>query len=177
MKSALRFLQYVILALVLPCAEKGLFGQQPHPIRFAILDDYIRDQLAADWDLHKGDQPKMERAYCLGWQYDIWAGEIAYRVTQITSPDSVHAGPTGIRFSCFGKFPGHMAELHIHPSQTCLGNGPPCWDGGPYAFQCLASDNDRLGITNAHYPFGMVQCSREGVVAYFPFVTPGATPP
>jgi hypothetical protein len=133
--------------------------------RFVIMDDYIREMLAVDWDKHQKDSPKLERGYCLRWQYDIWAGEIAYRITQITEPDSVlMVGTSSIDFKC-RAYP-NLAEIHVHPATTCI-NGY-CWDEGPYARQCAPSDADRRYLVWAGQPLGMVQCSREGSVFYFP---------
>lgn len=132
--------------------------------RFVIMDDYIREYLAQEWDKHLTDTLKLERGYCLRWQYDIWAHEKAYRITQIAPADSVDAQPSSISFFCLpGK---NVAEIHIHPAQSCI-NGK-CWDGGPYAWQCAPSDMDREYLVWANQPFGMVQCTREGSVFYFP---------
>lgn len=161
---------------------------RPGPVRFAIMDDYVRDTLAADWDKHANDSTLLERGFCLKWQYDIWAGEKAYRVTQIARPNSVNATVDEIGFRC----PVNAVEIHIHPAQTCLnssGLADSCWRGGPYAYQCLPSDQDRAYLAgHLEQAFAMVQCSREGVVAYFrpdppqftlpPFVfTPNYGPP
>jgi hypothetical protein len=116
-------------------------------IRFVILDDYVRDFLASDWDLHAKDPIILERGYCLGWQLDFWAGEMTYRVTQISRPDSVDAKPSSISFSCTGRYPGHLAQLHVHPPQTCATRKGPCWNGGPYAYQCQPSDQDQAWLT------------------------------
>lgn len=138
----------------------------PRP-RFVVMDDYIRDSLAADWDRHAGDRVILERGYCLGYQLDLWANELSYRVTQISMPDSAFgAGPSGISFTCIGKYPGHLAELHVHPPQTCMTMTGQCWTSGPYAWQCLPSDQDQLHVDWIGQQFGMVQCSREGIVFY-----------
>lgn len=146
-----------------------VFAQTPRAPRLVIMDDYIRTILAKDWDAHAGDKNKLERAYCLRWQYDIWAGEKAYRVTQIFAPDSVNADESSIYFAC-PKEPD-IAELHVHPPQTCaedrITGVLDCWDGGPYAWQCLPSDADRDFVRYVKQPFGMVQCTREGTVFYF----------
>ena len=136
--------------------------------RFAIMDDYIRDSLAADWDRHEHDPAILERAYCLWYQRDIWGGEWAWRVTRITASDSVWGVTThSIGFGCTGAKPGAMvATLHVHPDQTCLGD--ECYRGGPYAYQCLPSDNDRAFLQWRGEAFGMVQCGRESIVTYWP---------
>ena len=135
-------------------------------IRFVVLDDYVRDILARDWDAHSRDTVLLERGYCLGYQLDFWAGEIAYRVTQISAADSVSADSSSISFSCTGKFTGHLAELHVHPPTSCLGAYGPCFRGGPYAFQCKESDQDLRWLAGKRQPFAMIQCSREAVI-YF----------
>lgn len=136
-------------------------------IRFVVMDDYVRDVLSADWDAHRVDHPLLERAYCLGYQLDFWAQELAYRVTQIEKPepDSIRfATNSSISFTCNGKFPGHLAELHVHPAESCLSSSGPCFPSGPYAWQCLASDADVRHLAYVAQPFHMIQCTREGVV-------------
>jgi uncharacterized Fe-S cluster protein YjdI len=132
--------------------------------RFVVLDDYIREYLGEEWDKHAGDTIKLERGYCVRWQYDIWAREKAYRVTQIFPAEVLEAQPSEIVFSCPpGK---NGAEIHVHPPQTCI-NGD-CWNGGPYAWQCLPSDADRNYLLWAMQPFGLVQCDRNAIRFYFP---------
>ena len=180
MRRLARVFKWLIFAVViLPVMDKALMGQMLVPqghytdkhesIRFVTMDDYIREQLARDWDAHAADWPQLERAYCLGWQYDFFADGLSYRVTQITEPDSVKASVSGIVFSCEGKFPGHMAELHIHPATSCLTQYGPCFKGGIYAYQCLPSDQDRRWLDNRDdQPFSMIQCSREATVFFLP---------
>lgn len=132
--------------------------------RFVILDDYIRVILSKDWDAHAKDVPLLERGYCIKYQLDFWADEIAYRVTQISKPKTEDADVFSIDFLCE---PGD-AEIHVHPPQTCYDAAGPCWSGGPYAYQCLPSDSDRRYLIAVKQTFGMVQCSREAVVFYFP---------
>lgn len=141
-----------------------VFSDTVYRPRFVVVDDYIRDELAADWDAHANDPIKMERAYCLGWQYDIWASEVAYRVTQIMPATKIKASVDEIYFEC--PKGTRVAEIHIHPNQTCVDG--VCWDGGPYSHQCLPSDADRAYLNWAKQPFGMVQCSRDATVFYFP---------
>lgn len=140
--------------------------------RFVVVDDYVREILRRDWDAHVHDAVKLERAYCLGWQYDIWAHEKAYRVTQIMPADSADATPSSISFVCPPNWVMLRSEVHIHPAQTCI-NGE-CWDGGPYAWQCLPSDADRAWLNRLSEPFGIVQCDRNALVFYFPLGDPRA---
>lgn len=161
-------------AWVLALSLVASVASAQQPVRFVVMDDYIRDQLAADWDLHKNDPVILERGYCLGWQYDVWAGEVAYRVTQISSPAKVDASPIAIGFDCTGKYPGHLAELHVHPNQTCIRFGP-CFANGPYAWQCQPSDRDKEWLQGKGEPFSMVQCSREATVYWLPLAV-GAGP-
>lgn len=138
----------------------------PRP-RFVIMDDYIREFLAEEWDAYaqKPALNKLERGYCLRWQYDIWAGEIAYRVTQISQPDTViEATNNGIMFRCKSGKPN--AAIHIHPETTCIDGY--CWNEGPYARQCAPSDSDRNNLIWKGHEFGMVQCARDASVFYFP---------
>jgi hypothetical protein len=160
----------VVIPLLAGTARAQAADSLPH-IRFVVMDDYVRATLAADWDAHSKDALLVERGYCLGYQLDFWAGELAYRVTQISppEPDSVsEAGPSQIGFSCQGKFPGHLAELHVHPASSCLGPDGPCFRGGPYAWQCKESDQDMAWLNWIHQQFSMIQCSREGVIYFLP---------
>ena len=136
-------------------------------VRFVIMDDYIRQKLASDWDRHLNDHPIKERAYCLRYQLDIWAGEVSYRVTQLADADTViEADRTGIQFKCN---PGvNVAELHVHPDQTCLTDDGPCWPGGPYSHQCIPSDADVRRLEHYGYKFSMVQCARDAEIFYWP---------
>lgn len=170
-KTFLRFAIFSVVAL--PVLRSTALTQAPPTdslphIRFVVMDDYVRDGLSKDWDAHVKDSVLLERGYCLGYQLDFWAGEIAYRVTQISAPDSVSAGSSSIRFSCEGKFPGRLAELHVHPATSCLSSDGPCFRGGPYAWQCKESDQDARWLAGKGQPFSMIQCSREGVVYFLP---------
>lgn len=134
--------------------------------RFAIMDDWVREYLSAEWDVHAQDSVILERGYCLTYQLDFWAGELAYRVTQISKGDSVEADANGISFTCpKGK---NKASLHVHPPQTCESDTGPCWNGGSYSFQCFASEQDQRVLAWLKQPFGMVQCDRSAVIGYFP---------
>lgn len=162
------------LFLVLLFSGTALSAQEIKP-RFAIMDDYVRQILIADWDLHAKDTVLLERGYCLQYQLDFWASEIAYRVTQISRPDTVtEVGSSYIAFSC-PKGAGR-AELHIHPPNSCLGPEGPCFPGGVYAYQCLASDADTRWLNRSGEPFGMIQCSREAVIAFWPTPKAAAEP-
>lgn len=132
--------------------------------RFVIMDDYVREYLAAEWDKHKTDSLQIERGYCIRWQYDIWARELAYRVTQIDTAETIAADPSSIDFIC--PTSRNMAEIHIHPATTCIKGY--CWNEGPYARQCAPSDEDRKYLIWAGQPFGMVQCDTRAFVYYFP---------
>lgn len=166
----MKALRTMLLALgMLTLVTVSTSAQAARKPRLVIMDDYIRAILIKDWDAHLHDKIKLERAYCLRWQYDIWAGEKAYRVTQIFAPDSVDADEHSIYFVC--PKDADIAELHVHPQQTCVEDritgALDCWDGGPYAWQCLPSDDDRERTKWLDHPFDYVQCTREGVVFYF----------
>jgi hypothetical protein len=163
LKALAWFIGFCIL--ILPALTK-LGAQQP--IRYVVMDDYIRDILARDWDAHAADWPQYERGYCLGYQLDFYAGEVAYRVTQIAAPDSVKASVGGISFSCTGKFSGHLAEMHTHPPTSCASIHGPCFKGGAYAYQCEPSDQDRRWLNTTPFPFSMIQCSREATISWMP---------
>lgn len=81
------------LVLVFVLARVTLSGlpQEPHAAsvqrpRFVVLDDYIREALAQEWERHAKDSPIMERIYCVKYQRDYWAGESAYRVPRSSPP-------------------------------------------------------------------------------------------
>lgn len=161
-------MKHVILALFLcttaACAVKAP-AQETKP-RFAIMDDYVRQILIDDWDLHAKDTIILERGYCLQYQLDFWGQEIAYRVTQIARAKVVESGPGYIAFEC-PKGP-NRAELHVHPATSCLGRNGPCFPGGVYAYQCIESDTDSRNLSYKGQAFGMIQCSREAVIAFWP---------
>jgi len=136
-------------------------------IRFATLDDYVRDILAREWDAHVNDKVQLERGFCLGWQLDFFGNELAYRITEIARPDSVTARPSGITFTCRGKF-RRMAMLHVHPYSSCLTETGPCFEAGVYAGQCMASDQDVAYLEYTGDPFAAVQCDRRAILFYFP---------
>jgi hypothetical protein len=163
--------------LVLPFFPHKGEGQIPFPlpfyepmpkIRFVIIDDYIRASLIKDWDAHANDTYLLERGYCLGWQIDFFAGEPAYRATEISIPDSVVATVASINFSCKGRYPGHLAQMHTHPPTSCKGPYGPCFRGGAYAYQCEPSDADRRWLNGNGDPFSIIQCSREATIHWFP---------
>jgi hypothetical protein len=143
-------------------------ASRPGKVRFAIMDDHVRDTLIAAWDkMTKSDTTLLEYGFCLKWQYDIWAGEKAYRATQISRPTNMVSNWIGTSYTC--PKGDRVAEVHIHPPQTCADEeGTDCWRGGPYAYQCLPSDQDQRYLLYSGQAFGFVQCSREGIVAYFP---------
>lgn len=169
----------VLCAIALTATTPAPLGGEPPeveyagPVRFAVLDDHVRQRLAADWVRADTAAVPIERAYCLRWQKDVWAGEAAYRVTAIAAPDSVlEAGVDFIAFTC--PTDADVATLHIHPPTTCIGGA--CWKGGPYAYQCLPSDQDYVALRWRRDAFAMVQCDRHAVVAYFPDGAPQGDP-
>lgn len=158
------------LFLILFLSGTALSAQEIKP-RYAIMDDYVRQLLIDDWDLHAKDSVLLERGYCLQYQLDFWASEIVYRVTQIERAEAHSAGPNGVMFRC-PEGP-KRATLHIHTANSCLGD-EQCFPGGPYAYQCLASPTDYQSLDWSGNAFAMVQCSREAIVSYWPT---GAKPP
>lgn len=135
--------------------------------RFAIMDDYVRERLAAEWrTAQEGKAVQRERAYCLRYQLDIWAGEPAYRVTQIDTAHMIDATVQSASFTC-PEGPDR-AQLHVHPNHTCVSITGPCWKSGPYAWQCLPSDQDKLWLLSTGDAFSMVQCDEHAIVAFFP---------
>lgn len=135
----------------------------PRP-RFVVLDDYIRDALAAEWERHAKDSPILERIYCVKYQRDYWAGEPAYRVTQIMAGDSAWGAPTHSYIVCPKGFGN--AVIHTHPPTTCDPGG--CYPNGPYSYQCLPSDDDIGFVRWRGDEFGLVQCDTRAVVTYWP---------
>lgn len=157
------------LFLVLLFSGTALSAQEIKP-RFAIMDDYVRQILIEDWDLHAKDSIPLERGYCLQYQLDFWAQEIAYRVTQITAATPTDVGSSYIAFKCPAG--PNRAELHVHPATSCLGEDGPCFRGGPYAYQCLESDADTRWLNHSGELFSMIQCSREAVITFWPKALP-----
>ena len=135
--------------------------------RFVVLDDYVRERLAADWRAAQGANAAVqhERAYCLGYQLDFWGGELSYRVTQLEPAKERFSTVHSIAFEC-PKGEGR-AELHVHPPTTCAGEDGPCWLGGPYGYQCLASDQDYRYLALIGEPWGLVQCDEHAIVTFF----------
>lgn len=157
-------LALALLLSIAPCAHCQ--QQKFNGPRYAIMDDYVRERLGREWDAHLTDRPMLERGFCLAWQLDEWAGEPAFRVTQIARPDSVEATVSTIHFVC--PKGTNVVELHVHPPQSCV-DDQLCWAGGTYAYQCLPSELD-INYLNAHpqQAFAMVQCDRHAIIAYFP---------
>lgn len=63
------------LFLILFLSGTALSAQEIKP-RFAIMDDYVRQMLIDDWDLHSKDSVILERGYCLQYQLDFWGGRL-----------------------------------------------------------------------------------------------------
>lgn len=175
-----------VVALALGAGVGVLAGPHPRPMpvlrtvpatrgpRFVVLDDYIRDTLAKAWDAVENDPLQHERGYCLRWQLDVFAGEWAYRVTQILPPDSITmSSPSRLGLRC--PVGPQTATLHVHPPTTCLSD-VDCIHGSTYAYQCMESDADTRFLAFRGEPFGLIQCSREGIFAYWPHGQRGASP-
>jgi hypothetical protein len=162
----MRNLLLALALLATPVASHCQVAPPVDSVQYAIMDDYVREYLIADWDKHAKDPIILERAYCLKYQLDFWADGLAFRVTQIEPATVFVATNASIEYSCP---PGpNRAELHVHPPQTCAGPDGPCWAGGPYAYQCLASGGDKQTLVHYKEKFGMIQCSREAVVTFWP---------
>lgn len=158
----------LVLVFVLARVTLTPLPSEPAPSvqrpRFVVLDDYIREALAKDWERHATDTPILERIYCVRYQRDYWAGESAYRVTELVAGDSVRNEPTRSYIACPRGFGN--AVLHTHPPQTC--DQTQCYPSGPYSYQCLPSDDDRAFLLWRGDEFGLVQCDTRAVVSYFP---------
>jgi hypothetical protein len=145
------------------------FMQTQPAITFIVMDDYVRDYLAAEWDLHAHDNPKLERGYCLGWQLDNVGGQLVYRITQVSPATNQVATPESIDFTCKDRY-AQLSELHVHPWQTCArtkAGDVYCFSGGSFAAQCKESPDDRRYLSHTSQPFHMVQCGRDGIIWYF----------
>jgi len=165
--SVLLTLALICLAPLLvprPAQRDGTSVAFRHGPRFVIVDDYVRDFIAADWDKHASDPLPLERAYCLRYQLDEFAGEFAYRVTQVSLPDSAYATPSSISFVC--PHAPNSATAHAHPATTCV-SPTECIPGGSYAHQCFASDQDYRFLDYMDQPFGLVVCDRYALVPFF----------
>lgn len=140
-------------------------GPLPPAPRYVILDQQVRDTLAADWDAHLADPAILERAYCLTYQRDVWViPEWIWRVTKVRPADEVKgATPSGI--ATFRCQPGETTA-HVHPAQTCLSDSD-CINGGALAYQCFPSPIDLDFLQRSGQPFALVICDRNAYVPYW----------
>jgi hypothetical protein len=145
----------------------------PDP-RFFQMDDWVREYLATEWrNKTVTDPASSERGYCLTYQLDWgWNNETAYRITNITKPDSLESSDVGaIVFSC--KPDQFKAEIHVHPPSTCTAqttSGQYCWFGGTDAYECFPSDGDKahLDYWLVDDRFAALQCDEHAVIYWTP---------
>ena len=162
----------VVLVVLFGAVLRGAPDPVPLPHgpapRFVVLDQHVKNVLAADWDAHARDPAILERAYCLTYQKDVWVvpGEFVYRVTEIAPADSVEgAEPHRIaHFSC-PTGPGQTIA-HVHPNQSCI-SATECVPGGWLGGQCYPSDVDRAVLQRMGSPFALIVCSRDVVAPCF----------
>jgi hypothetical protein len=136
--------------------------------RVVVLDEHVRNVLAADWDRHASDPVILERAYCVTFRKDVWyTPDWVWRVTEIQPADSV-VGQTPHSIQSFYCSPAvNVTSLHLHPPQTCL-TDTDCVNGGTLAWQCEPSDVDRASLRMTGKPFALILCDRNAVVSYEP---------
>lgn len=150
------------LALALSLAA----GRVAEGQRVVVLSNTARTVLAKDWDAHQGEPRQLERAFCVTYSVIEFAEETAYRVDSIEPAKIYESGPNGILFFC--ALGAHRAALHVHTPQSCYTEAGKCDDGGDYAFQCFPSDTDLRGLDGRGEPFGLIQCDRKAVIAFWP---------
>ena len=168
MQIVLVFALLCLASVTVPkAAERDRMAERREP-RVVVLDEHVRNVLAADWDGHAGDPVILERAYCVTFRRDVWyTPDWVWRVTEIQPADSVE-GQTPHSIRSFYCSPAeNVTTLHLHPAQTCLSD-TDCVNGGALAWQCMPSDVDRASLRRSGKPFALILCDRNAVVSYEP---------
>ena len=129
--------------------------------RFVVVDSVVRAQLAAVWDATNAAQS--ERGYCVGYTLGHQWGVPVYRVWAIEPAKVVASSQYGILSECPDAH--GIAFLHTHPPVTCTDS---CRIGGVDAYECFPSELDQASLDESKEPFGLIQCSREAIVFFFP---------
>lgn len=140
--------------------SSGGLLEAPH---YVVVDDAVRELLAATWDDVHADQH--ERAYCLAYVVDSAWGQTVYRVWAASPAIVVESHPTSITSRC-PRGPA-IALLHTHPPATCS-DPADCRLGGVNAYECFPSVIDELTLLQSREPFNLVQCDRHALVPYWP---------
>lgn len=159
-------LVFVLARIAIPTAPEPT-PLPPHQ-RYVILDQHVKNVLAADWDAHANDPAEVERAYCITFQQDVWiSAEWVWRVTEIApATDLTDVTPHSVTFRCPFDQP-NVTSAHLHPLASCISD-TDCVKGGSLSGQCFASDTDRESLRRLGKPFALVICDRNTAIAYYP---------
>lgn len=164
------FLLGALAGWAVPCKGQDS-AKVVHVIPVLIVDQHVRDTLAKLWNETDATQP--ERGYCVAWHGGIFPDKVlAIQLDRLVKPDTIlGANGYSVSFHC----PPRTVKLHTHTPVTCEGGAPVrgqappvCAIGGIDAYQCFGSPGDILGLEAQGMPFGIVQCSREAFVMFFP---------
>lgn len=158
----------LLLFLQVAAADTG----RPAFEREVVLTPEVREYLARQWDEVRPFQ--RERGYCLvagpaPGGHDP-ADTVAVVVAAVRAV-ALSASPATVQFSCGPR----LVELHVHTPTTCAGPDD-CRLGGPGAFLCFPSDTDIRSLRASGKPLALLQCSRYGVVVYYPEPGSGGVP-
>ena len=166
-------MQALALVLVFVLGRIALAPESPvQQPRYLILDQHVRNVLAADWDAHAKDTAEVERAYCITFQQDVWiTAEWVWRVTEISpATDLEDVTPHSVTFRCPFDQP-NVTGLHVHPFASCISD-TDCVKGGSLSAQCFPSPTDRQSLVALHKPFIVIQCGRDAWVPVYPGESP-----
>lgn len=151
----------------------GLGAQVTQAPAQLIVQPAARAPLEAAWRDTGATQP--ERAYCVHWHgFTQWGTKVIV-LDSVSAPDSVWGEtPYTVGFTCHGG----TAPLHTHTPSTCrvtlmhAALKGTCSVGGTDAWECQPSPSDQLHLTALGLPFALIQCSRHGIIAYYPWLRP-----
>jgi hypothetical protein len=153
----------LILAVLVAVPSSARDIAPAPPPHIVTVDPIVRELLAALWDDSTTTQP--ERAYCIAYVITTAWGHTAYRVWAIAPAVTVAADPYHITADC-PRGP-NIALLHVHTPTTCDTTGRRCVIGGPDAYECFASEPDDLMLLESGDPFGLIQCDRRAIIAFY----------
>jgi hypothetical protein len=131
--------------------------------RFVVIDSAVRARLAVEWDATNTMQP--ERGYCVAFVKAREWGVPVYRVWAIERAKIVTSSQYRLTSECPNG--SEVAFLHTHPPVTCFSRFN-CELGGVDAYECFPSEIDQAALDESTDAFGLIQCSREAIVFYFP---------
>lgn len=142
----------------------GQLHRQRHLIQY---DNWVREYLTAEWDKHTKDTLLMERAYCLTVQPDFVWGEYGWRGTKIEPATNLGVTAHSVDLPIC-PHPESQVIVHTHPDQTLYPDGTVEHAKGADSNECEPSDQDIDYLTYVKHKFGVLQCDRRALVAYWP---------